>query len=166
MQLTTRHFGTIEIDEAKIIHFPKGLIGFPEAKRFSLLLKQEVKPYQWLQCVDQPELTFLVIPVVLIRPDYDLRISDAEPQELKLVDENGVVTLAIVTVPDDPNLASVNLLAPLVINEPEWLGGQILNENRDYSTRHVIREELNKYAREGKSDAGAHQEKETVGDAR
>ena len=30
MKITTRVFGTIEIDDDKIIHFPAGIIGFPD----------------------------------------------------------------------------------------------------------------------------------------
>ena len=37
MKITTRVFGEIEIDESKIIHFPSGIIGFPEMTDLKLL---------------------------------------------------------------------------------------------------------------------------------
>ena len=37
MKLLTRIFGEAEIDENKIITFPKGIIGFPDLTRFALM---------------------------------------------------------------------------------------------------------------------------------
>ena len=41
MKITTRVFGEIEIDESKIIHFPSGIIGFPEMTDFVLVFDEE-----------------------------------------------------------------------------------------------------------------------------
>ena len=40
MEITTRVFGTIEIDDNKIIHFPSGIIGFPEMTEFALIFDE------------------------------------------------------------------------------------------------------------------------------
>ena len=37
MQLNTRLFGEIEIEEEKIIFFENGIIGFPDCTRFTLI---------------------------------------------------------------------------------------------------------------------------------
>ena len=38
MKLKTRVFGEIDIDDEKIITFENGIIGFPDLKRFTLIL--------------------------------------------------------------------------------------------------------------------------------
>ena len=37
MQLETTRFGTIEVDETRAIHFPKGLLGFSRFKDYVLI---------------------------------------------------------------------------------------------------------------------------------
>ena len=37
MLIETNRFGTLEIDEHRIIHFRDGLLGFPQARRFALI---------------------------------------------------------------------------------------------------------------------------------
>ena len=37
MQITTKVFGEITIDDEKVINFPSGIIGFPELTDFALI---------------------------------------------------------------------------------------------------------------------------------
>ena len=41
MRVETRLFGTIEIAEDKIITLGRGLIGYPDMKRFTLIFDEE-----------------------------------------------------------------------------------------------------------------------------
>ena len=41
MKIKTRYFGEIELDDAKVITFDKGLFGFEEFTRFALLYDSE-----------------------------------------------------------------------------------------------------------------------------
>ena len=40
MQIETRLFGEIEIEEEKIIFFEKGIIGFPDCQKFTLIFDE------------------------------------------------------------------------------------------------------------------------------
>jgi len=165
VRIQSRHFGVIEIEEEKFIRFPEGIIGFPEAKSFSLLNIPSVEPYQWLHCVNDPNLCFLVVPVLNLRPDYQLKLSEAEKQILQLLPEDRPVALGIVVMPESAMDATVDLLAPVVVNERTRTATQVINECADYKTRHAITEELNQ-AREGEHHAGADPQEEAVFDAR
>lgn len=166
MQIKSRHFGILDVDEKKLIHFSQGIIGFPEAKTYSLIRQPDVEPYQWLHCVDRPDLAFVVVPVLFLRPDYQFKMTAENARWLKFRNEDVPVMLAVVVIPQDVREATANLLAPILINERERVGGQLVNEVDGYSTRHLIREELKHIAREGKIHVGADQEKEPVGDVR
>ena len=61
MKLRTAYFGNIEIDPAGIIHFPGGVPGFEDCRRFVLLQRPEEAPVAWLQGVDDPDLAFAVV---------------------------------------------------------------------------------------------------------
>ncbi|NTV52585.1 MAG: flagellar assembly protein FliW [Candidatus Firestonebacteria bacterium] len=162
MKFKTRHFGEIEIAEEKLLTFPGGIIGFPNHKKFCLINRPESNPYFWLQCVDQPEWAFVVLPMQVFKPDYQLELKDAEKTFLKLTPEDTAVVLAVVVVPSDPHQTTVNLLAPIVINEREFLGAQVVNENGLYQTRHLLKDEIKPVAKEGDSHAGAHEKEKTV----
>ena len=41
MQIETRLFGEIEIEEEKVIFFEKGIIGFPDCQKFTLIYDEK-----------------------------------------------------------------------------------------------------------------------------
>jgi flagellar assembly factor FliW len=166
MKFTTRHFGVLEIEEDKIISFPSGIIGFPRHNKFCLVNRPESLPYFWLQCVDQPEWAFVVLPIPVFKDDYQFRLSPAEIELLKFVNEDIPLILSVVVIPPDINQATVNLLAPIVINERERMGTQIINENGLYRARHLLKEEIKPVAKEGEDHAGADKKEKAVCDSR
>ncbi len=166
MKFTTRHFGEVEIEEEKVLTFPSGIIGFPQHKKFCLVNRPETLPYYWLQCVDQPEWAFVVLPMLVLKDDYQLELSATEKTLLNLKDDQAPVLMTVVVIPPDPTQATVNLLAPIVINENERLGAQIINENGMYRTRHLLKDELKPVAKEGDEHAGADTKEKAVCDSR
>lgn len=143
MKLETRHFGTIEIDEKKILDFPEGLPGFENVKKFILLGKlEEESPFQWLQSVDSPELAFVIIDPRLIKPDYIVDVDDNEVEILEVKDTNNVLVYSIVVVPEDITAMTANLKAPVLINTENNKGKQIINTNDEYPLKYYIIEEL------------------------
>ena len=70
MKAETRRFGTIEIEDEKIIRMEKGMIGLPDFKNFALIFDEE-KGFEntkimWLQSMDDGETAFPVMNPVLL----------------------------------------------------------------------------------------------------
>lgn len=150
MQLNTKHFGLIEIDENKIIDFPEGIPGFQEIKKFVILSSDDKgSPFQWLQAVDNPDLAFVVIDPRLFRPEYVVDVNDAEIEILNIQDPTNVLIYAIVVVPEDISKMTANLKAPVLINTENNRGKQIVMDKDDYKVKHYIMEELKKSGGEG-----------------
>ena len=64
MVAETKFFGTIDVEDDKIIEFPMGIIGFENFKKFALIYdkeQEERSPISWLQSMDEP---LLALPVV------------------------------------------------------------------------------------------------------
>ena len=57
MQITTKVFGEITIDDEKVINFPSGIIGFPELTDFALIHDEEkgTDTIHWLQSLQEPD---------------------------------------------------------------------------------------------------------------
>ena len=81
MQLNTKHFGVIEIDEKEILYFPLGIPGFENVKKYTLLgMQEEEGTFFWLQGVDDPELAFVVTDPFAVNDNY---FVDADDDEIK-----------------------------------------------------------------------------------
>ena len=55
MQITTRVFGEVTIDDDKVIHFPGGIIGFPNLQDFALIHDEEkgTDTIHWMQSLQE-----------------------------------------------------------------------------------------------------------------
>lgn len=145
MQLNTRHFGLIDIDEKYIIDFPEGVPGFEHVKKFVLLGKiEEDNPFQWLQGVDNTDLAFVVIDPRIIMPDYTVDVDDNEVSIIEINDVDKVQVYSIVVIPEDVSKMTANLKAPVLINLENNKGKQVVLEKSNYKIKHYIIDELRK----------------------
>lgn len=109
------------------LNFPDGLMGFPDAKRFTLLAwGGEESPFSLLHCLEDETLEFVVVPPLLFFPDYEPEIDDESAARLELTTADDAITLVIVTVPDDPKEATANLLGPVIVNRHTLNAGQVV----------------------------------------
>ena len=71
MRINTKVFGEIEIIEEKIIHFPSGIIGFPELTDFALVHDEEkgIGAIHWLQSIQEPGFAMPVMDPLLVKPE-------------------------------------------------------------------------------------------------
>ena len=140
MKVETSRFGPLDLLEDKVIRVPSGLFGFPDSKRYTLLEHKKGSPFVWLQSVDNGSLAFVLIDPLLVKPDYEVRISPEDMKELQLADApDGIQTLAIVNIASGEKIQlTVNLLSPIVINVKQKFGKQVILPDTRYSLRHPI----------------------------
>jgi len=136
MQLQTTRFGTVEIEEERILAFPHGLLGFPGCSRFALLQSDESGLFFWLQSVEDPELAFVVTEPAAWVPDYRALIRKDQMEELGLETFEDAQTMVIVNRYGDRLTA--NLQGPLVVNTTTRNGMQLVLADRRWTTRHEI----------------------------
>jgi flagellar assembly factor FliW len=117
MEITTKQFGKIEFEEDRIIKFDSGLVGFEELKSF-LLIKQDDELFFWLNSIDEPEMAFPLFGIRVLDESYPLT-DQAEP-------------FGIVTLNSDPAKVTINLKAPVYINQDEKIGEQKILDNEEY----------------------------------
>lgn len=145
MIIESKYFGELEFAEEKIITFTHGLIAFAQMKRFILIENQDSEnPLWWLQSIDEPELAFVVINPFAFKADYEFELSPEDVEELAIQSQEDIVILAIVVVPEEVKKMTANLLAPVIFNARLKKGKQIVLQDKQYTTRHLIMEELQK----------------------
>lgn len=145
MKAETRIFGTIEIEEDKIVSMEKGMIGFPELKHFALIFDEEKeekdRTIMWFQSMDDGDIAFPVIEPSLVLDDYQPEFSEEMLAGLGELSDEDAFVLVTVTVPKEIEKLTCNLQAPIIVNMKNNKGAQVIVENDypiKYSMAHLI----------------------------
>ncbi|MBP2636920.1 MAG: fliW [Firmicutes bacterium] len=138
MQIQSTRFGLLEVDEDQIISFPHGLPGFQGKRDFVFLPYQNESPFAYLQAVDEPNLTFVIVEPFTFFQDYSFTLEDSVLTELGLSDENPPKIFNIVRIPEIIKEMTANLLAPIIINWQTRIAMQFILEKSPYTVRHSL----------------------------
>jgi flagellar assembly factor FliW len=133
MEVKTTRFGTLNVEEDKLIHFPLGLLGFEHLQRFLIIDADSAAPMRWLQAADEPAVAFLVVEPQLFFADYTVTLEEADRKVLALEQDPQPIIAGVVVVPENPSDMTINLLAPLVMNAEKRLGKQVVMHTSGYS---------------------------------
>jgi flagellar assembly factor FliW len=116
-----------EVKDESLLVFPSGILGFPEWTRYVLLDHDTDAPFKWLQCMERPELAFVVLDPVFFKADYQIQIPLDALIEIQKQDSDEVSVVAILTIPShDPSGVTANLRGPLVMNHRTRLCKQLV----------------------------------------
>jgi flagellar assembly factor FliW len=126
--------------EASVYHFEQGIPGFEHLQKFVFEQLDEEIPMLLLKSVDEPEISMIVNPFVFF-PNYEWELSESAKQELSIETENQLGIWSVVTIAESSAQATVNLLAPIVVNHELKLGKQLILHNSPYSARTPIIQE-------------------------
>ena len=142
LKIQTLRFGEVEISESDIITMPDGLLGFPGLHRYTLLSDPEQAPFIWLQCVDEPQLAFVVVDPYIFFPGYQILAKHGELQSIGLEDIREATILTIVVIPFNPMDITTNLRGPLVINPKTNQAKQLVLIDDRYHTKHFLLKDI------------------------
>lgn len=152
MKINSRVFGEIEIDDSKIIHFPSGIIGFPDLTDFVLIYDEEKgkdASIRWMQSLQEVEFALPVMDPLFVASDYNPEVEDDYLIPLGEMKEEDALVLVTVTVPNDLKKMSVNLQAPIIINTETKKAAQVIINTEKYPVKYYIYDILQSIKKEG-----------------
>jgi len=120
------------------VHFPAGLIGFPELKRFRLFEPSGGYPLKFLQAIQYEEYSFVCMDVGAIKPDFEAPMEPEDAEFLGAEKPDDLIVLALVVIPEDPKQMTANLAGPLVINKNTLKGRQLALDSEKYPLKYKI----------------------------
>ena len=133
MKIQTVRFGEIEIDESRIFDFVLPIIGFNELKKFIILDLNKDSFFKWLQSIEDPSLAFPIVSVFNMNVEYSIDLADNVVDALKINDVESLLVMNIASIPqDNPQGATINLLAPIIFNLDEACAGQVILSGSGY----------------------------------
>ena len=136
MDIQTSRFGLLTVDDERVMTFPQGLLGFPNYTRFALIQTGEENYFFWLQCVDEPNLAFVVTDPTIFFKDYEVPLRDETLADLEMTDLNFAQVFVICNKVGD--WLTGNLLGPLVVNAANRVGQQVVLTEKKWSTRQPL----------------------------
>lgn len=153
MEVNTRLFGEIVIDDEKIIEFPGGIVGFPDLNKFAIVHdseKSDGSSLSFLLSLDEPAFAMPVMDPHIVKPDYNPMVEDDLLSNLGELTADDTIVLVTVTVPKGAiEKMTVNLMAPVIINAATRKGAQVILTDGENDIHFPIYEIL-AAAKEGK----------------
>ena len=138
MQIETTRFGLVEVPEEALIHFKSGIIGFPRESKFALIPHGDSTLIAWLQSATTPALAFPVVSAHGLVADYpDVSLGPVAEKAGLAGSVEDLAVLAVLSAPRSQP-ATINLLAPLLINSVSKLGAQVFLEGSRFTTRELF----------------------------
>jgi len=123
MKLKTEQFGEIDYAEENVIRLNKGLFGFEHLEEF-LLIQTDNTLFYWLNAIDEPTVAFPLVGINVLDDSYP-QIEGSEP-------------FGVVTLDKDPLLITVNMKAPLYIDQDKKIGKQKILDREKYSVNYKL----------------------------
>lgn len=149
MQLETARFGTTDVDEKSILFFENGIFGFEQLKRFIVIECEQTEPIQWLQAIDDMDISLPIVNPFLVKSDYEIEVENDELSEIGTQNENEMIAFNVLVIPQDIPKLTINLAAPILINVTNNRGKQIIMETKiDNAIRYPAFEGLKHYFKE------------------
>jgi flagellar assembly factor FliW len=138
MKIKTKFLGAVEISEPEIINFPEGIPGFEEKSKYIILDIPDNEVFKVLQNVDNEYISFVVTDPWVFFKSYDFDIPEEELLKIKIRKEEQISVMNIVTLSDEFENSTVNLLAPVVVNTDDRTGKQYVLNSGKYTTKHPL----------------------------
>jgi len=135
VQIDTRAFGSIEIDDDQVIRLTEPMAGFPDHLQFAVLDPDPDVPFKWFQSVDSADVCFLITDPAPFFPEYRVELSKRQLEDLQITEETDTAVAVVLRVPEEMAEATANLLAPFVFNTQAKLARQIILEGSGHPVR-------------------------------
>ncbi|MDD3594609.1 MAG: flagellar assembly protein FliW [Candidatus Gastranaerophilales bacterium] len=139
MILNTTKFGEVEVNEDYIFDFVEPILGYEDLKKFALVDYDNDSPFKWLQSIENLELALPVTIPAFFGINYQFTIPDEKVALLQAGNADDILSLNITNIPKgQPQEATVNLVAPIVVNINNKKAMQLVLSNTDFSVKHKL----------------------------
>jgi len=138
VKINTKYHGEKEIEEKEVITFVKPIPGFPDEDKFIVLPLDEEGSFFALQSIQNEQLAFVISNPFLFFPDYDFTLENTAVEQLEIASEKDVLVFTILTVQEPFEKTTANLQAPIIINQKKNLAKQVILNQTNYITKHLL----------------------------
>ncbi|OOM16277.1 flagellar assembly protein FliW [Clostridium saccharobutylicum] len=138
MIFTSKIHGEIEYENDNIITFKKQIPGFDGSAKFILVDLKDYEPFKLLQSLEDDEIGLIVTSPFDFEQNYEVKLSEEIINRLGIKEEKDVIIVTTITLNSDPKKITTNLKAPIIINNYNKLGEQIILDNSKYEIKQPL----------------------------
>jgi len=138
MFIQTTRFGKVTLENADVLAFPEGILGFASLRNFVLLDDPHDEIFAWLQSCERPEVAFPVLEPELFAQKFAVNLSKSDMEALTLKAGEKYRVFCIITIPEDVTQMTANLKAPIIINVASKGARQCVLQDNDLPIREMI----------------------------
>ena len=135
LSINSPKLGVIEYSEDDLITLASPLLGFTELNDYLIISNTDYFPFLWLQSVEDPSVCFILIEPGPFFSDYKPNINKRELKVLGVDNLEGLKVFCIVVIPDNPQEATANLRAPLLVNFERKIAKQAILDDESWDIR-------------------------------
>ncbi len=121
-----------------VFSFKEGLLGFQNIKEYIFILNEKVKPFLFMHALDGSDICFVCVDAFTVCPKYNVKLPDSFVESLEVKAPTDVLLLSLVTVTQNVEDISANLVSPIVINMLNKKGRQLVVENSAFPIKYNI----------------------------
>lgn len=125
MKFTNRQFGELEFEGKHVLEFPEGIIGFNDCRKYLIVDDADTQPFRWLVSLEDPDLSFAMIDPDVVAEGYYARF----------IKEKDVKAFLLVALANPISASTINLRSPVIIQDPNRKGRQVILEDDSLSMR-------------------------------
>lgn len=129
LNVITRDFGKIEVEEEDTISFITGMYGFENYKKYVILKDNPEDDIMFLQSLDNTELSFVLIDPYSIFRNYEPILNEDDLARLEVKNETELKFLVIAIITENIKDSVVNLKSPIAINPKTRTANQVILQN-------------------------------------
>jgi flagellar assembly factor FliW len=127
----------VDVPPEQVYAFEPALGGFADLRRY-VLIPEADSPVEWLQSIDDASVAFALVEPFLFVPEYSFEIPETDVRALGLESTDDAVVRCVVTLREDAEEITANLLAPLVFSRRTHLARQVILQDADWPIRHPL----------------------------
>lgn len=140
MNIKTRDFGYIAVNEEDEITFTCGMYGFEEYKKYVILKDSPEDDVMYLQSLENTDLSFVLIDPYAVATGFNPSVNEEDLKDLETVSESELKFLVIAIIKEEIKDSVVNLKSPIALNPKTRKAKQVILQN-SYPLRYNILQE-------------------------
>ncbi|TWH78750.1 flagellar assembly protein FliW [Sedimentibacter saalensis] len=140
MNIKTRDFGYIAVNEEDEITFTCGMYGFEEYKKYVILKDSPEDDVMYLQSLENSDLSFVLIDPYAVATGFDPSVNEEDLNDLETAGESELKFLVIAIIKEEIKDSVVNLKSPIALNPKTRKAKQVILQN-SYPLRYSILQE-------------------------
>ena len=134
---TSRH-GVIRYSPSDVIKMVRPILGLGDLHNFLLFGDDEIEPFLWFQSIESPSISFVLLDVGIVDKDYHAGYCASDFVLLDASSLSDCLEFFLVVVGSSIEQSTVNMKAPILINNKSKKAIQVIVDNDNYGVKTPI----------------------------